>query len=238
MRLAQFISTAGYCSRRQASRLIDDNQVLVNGETAGHLTFVSASDNIVVEGNLLTAPSHFQYYIYHKPVGIDCNLQTDDPDSLIHVLQQLSVERLYPVGRLDKDSCGLLLLTNDGALTNQLLSPEFKQPKYYQVSVTPSFYNRQQGNSTLTADFMTQMNQPMTIKGKQTQPCDIALIDDLSFEISLIQGLNRQIRRMCANQGFTVTHLKRVSFAGVLLGGLEEGESRELVGGEVDLLKR
>jgi len=191
LRLAQFISTAGYCSRRQASRLIDDNQVLVNGETAGHLTFVSASDDIVVEGNLLTAPS---------------------------------------------DSCGLLLLTNDGALTNQLLSPEFKQPKCYQVTVTPSFHNLQQGNSTLTADFITQMNQPITIKGKQTQPCDITLIDDLSFEISLTQGLNRQIRRMCATQGFTVTHLKRVSFAGVLLGDLEEGESRELVDGEVGIL--
>ena len=126
-----------------------------------------------------------------------------------------------------------MLLTNDGALTHQLLSPEFKQSKCYQVTVTPSFYNVQQGNGTLTGAFITKMNEPITIKGKQTQPCEISLINDLSFEISLTQGLNRQIRRMCANQGFTVTHLKRVSFAGVLLGDLEEGESRELVGDEV-----
>lgn len=225
---------AGHCSRRQASRLIDDNQVIVNDQPAGHLTFVCAKDSVVVQGKLLSQPSTFQYFIYHKPVGIDCNLQPQDPDSLIHVLAQLSDERLFPVGRLDKDSCGLLLLTNDGTLTNQLLSPEFKQPKCYQVTVTPSFSNLEKGNVTLTADFISQMNKPITIKGKRTGPCDITLIDDLSFEISLTQGLNRQIRRMCGNQGFTVTHLKRVSFAGVMLGDFKEGECRELDRHEVD----
>jgi len=228
---------AGYCSRRQASRLIDDEKVSVNGELAGHLTFVSSNDQIVVEGKLLAVSSNLQYIIYHKPVGIDCNLQADDPDSLLHVISQLTTQRLFPVGRLDKDSCGLLLLTNDGALTNQLLSPEFKQPKCYQVTVSPSFYNRQQGNSKLTEDFIAQMNKPITIKGKQTLPCDITLIDDLSFEISLTQGLNRQIRRMCSHLGFTVTHLKRISFSGVMLGDLKESESRALISEEVDKLK-
>lgn len=228
MRLAQFISMAGYCSRRQASRLIDDNKVIVNGKLAGQLTFVSAIDHVMINAIVLTLAPTFVCYRYHKPIGIDCNLDINDADSLIHHLPKQETIRLFPIGRLDKDSCGLLLLTNDGPLANRLLSPAFKQPKRYEVIVVPSFENTQQGVTSLDDQFIEGMNTPMVIKGHHTQPCEIDITGALSYTITMTQGLNRQIRRMSANQGFKVVHLKRVNFACISLLGLAVGESERL----------
>lgn len=232
MRLAKMIGAAGYCSRRQASRLIEEGRVQVNDNVAQHLTFVECDDRIRIDGVLIDAVSEKHYFIYHKPVGIDCNLNVDDPDSLLHVMPQ-SFPRLFPIGRLDKDSCGLLILTNDGELANRLLQPEFKQPKCYEVCVQPNFNNRSRNKVTLCQDFQSQMNRPISIKGKLTTACKITLLNDLSFTITLTQGLNRQIRKMCSNLGFKVTHLKRLSMSNIVLGNLRAGEWRTVTDNEL-----
>lgn len=231
MRLARYIAQCGVCSRRNASRLIESQRVIVNGEVADHLTFIRGGEQVLLDGERIDVSRH-AYYLYHKPVGIDCNLDVMDPASLIHHLP-IADGRLFPVGRLDKDSCGLLLLTNNGELTNQLLAPEFKKPKCYVVSVKVSYENQQRGRLRLDESFIKGMNQPIIIKGRETLPCEIVLLSDLCFEITLTQGLNRQIRRMCANQGFNVIALKRISFAGLQLGELTQGQYRELTLEEV-----
>ncbi|MCG7531706.1 pseudouridine synthase [Psychrobium sp. MM17-31] len=228
MRLAQYIAKCGACSRRNASRLIDEGRVVVDGMKAGHLSFIRGGEMVLVDGELIKEVDKV-YYLYNKPVGIDCNLDVNDPASLIHHLPPQE-QRLFPVGRLDKDSCGLLLLTNDGELANKLLSPAFKKSKRYMVTVEVSHANKEMGRLVLGHDFIDGMNQPLNIKGKWTTPCEIKLLDTLLFEITLTQGLNRQIRRMCANQGFKVVHLQRTHFAGLDLGDLAQGEYRQLDG--------
>lgn len=232
MRLAKMIGAAGYCSRRQASRLIDAGRVEVNDSIAQHLTFVAPSDKIRIDGKEIRVFSEKHYVVYHKPVGIDCNLNVEDPNSLCHVIPT-SLPRVFPIGRLDKDSSGLLLLTNDGELTNRLLHPAFKQEKCYEVIVKPSFHNRSTNNLTFNTSFVSKMNQPLMIKGKQTAACEIELLDELSFNITLTQGLNRQIRRMCSNLGFYVTHLKRISLANITLSELAVGDFRSLSTDEI-----
>jgi len=236
MRLAKMIGGAGHCSRRQASRLIADGRVSVNGDIAHHLTFVDHEDKISIDGEVINVFNEKYYVVYHKPVGIDCNLNVSDPDSLLHLIPQ-SFPRLFPIGRLDKDSCGLLLLTNDGELANRLLQPQFKQTKCYEVCVEPSFSNRTNNNIALSDDFESQMNQPIMIRGKLTTVCEITLIDDLRFTITLTQGLNRQIRKMCSHLGFNVTHLKRLSMANIALGSLLSGEWRVVSHNELRNLK-
>lgn len=237
MRLAKMIGGAGYCSRRQASRLIEEGRVSVNDETAQHLTFVGYDDKICIDGEAIDICNEKYYVAYHKPVGIDCNLTIGDPDSLLHVMPQ-SLPRLFPIGRLDKDSCGLLLLTNDGELANKLLHPEFKQPKCYDVCVEPSFSNRINNSVELSDDFQLQMNQPIVIKGKLTTACEITLTDELRFTITLTQGLNRQIRKMCSHLGFNVTHLRRLSMANIVLGSLGAGEWRTVSDDELRELNK
>ncbi|MGB1298580.1 MAG: pseudouridine synthase [Psychrobium sp.] len=226
MRLAQYIAKCGVCSRRNASRLIDEGRVMVDGMEAGHLSFIHGGEDVLVNGELISEVDA-AYYLYNKPVGIDCNLDVNDPASLIHYLPSQE-QRLFPVGRLDKDSCGLLLLTNHGEVANHLLSPEFKKPKHYLVTVEVSHANKQLGRVALNQGFIDGMNLPLNIKGKWTTLCEINIVDKLQFEITLTQGLNRQIRRMCANQGFKVVHLQRTHFAGLALDDLAQGEYRKL----------
>lgn len=229
MRLAQYIAHTGHCSRRQASRVIEQARVTVNGLLAGHLHFVDDNDEVAVDGELVTMISGHRYFLYHKPVGVDCNLNGDDPNSLIHFMPTDEGMRLFPVGRLDKDSSGLLVLTNDGHLANRWLSPKYKHAKEYEVSVIPSFWRQQRQDITLNDVFINGMNTPMLIKGKATTKCEVIVTDKLSFTISMTQGLNRQIRRMCANQGYKVTNLKRVAFAGFRLGELAIGTYKEVI---------
>lgn len=234
MRLAQFIAQSGHSSRRQASRLIEQQRVRVNGVLATHLSFVDVEDHVMVDEQPLEIAQSNRYFLFHKPVGVDCNLNIDDKDSLIHLLPLSDTLRLFPVGRLDKDSCGLLILTNDGHLTHRWLSPQFKQPKCYEVCVLPTYWRQQQGAVLLDDKFITGMNTPMLIKGKATQQSELTISGYLTFTIVMMQGLNRQIRRMCAKQGYQVTHLKRVGFAGFRLGDLAVGAYKELTTSEID----
>ena len=212
-RLAKYIGHAGVCSRRQASRLIDLGEVTVNGRPANHIDHVDELDEIIVQGVKLEGPAKKVLYAYHKPIGLDCKLKPEDPSSLIHHLPK--GERVYPIGRLDKDSRGLLLLTNNGELCHQLIHPDHHQEKEYLVEVDKS----------LDADFCTKMAAGVPVDGQFTLPCEVSLVDETRFKIILKQGLNRQIRKMAKHCGYKVIDLYRVRIANYVLNPNEVSEN-------------
>lgn len=232
MRLAKYIARSGYCSRRNASRLIEAGRVQVNGEVADHITFVKAGDLVMIENQMIKPLQQRLFVAYHKPVGVDCNFNENDPTSLVHHIKGLT--RLFAVGRLDKDSSGLLILTNDGECCHRLLSPEFKQPKTYRVRVRASFEREQVNKQDLDDDFVTALSAGVLVDGQLTLPCDVKLLSDEMFEITLVQGLNRQIRKMAKSQGFQVVTLERTHFANICLADLQVGQQRLLTSAEVE----
>ncbi|MGI2171383.1 23S rRNA pseudouridine(2604) synthase RluF [Shewanella sp. MF05960] len=227
VRISHYLALCGVASRRQASRLIDSGRVTINQQLATHTERVDSLQNldICVDGVAVLAPQDKQYWLYHKPIGIDCRLLISDPSSLIHLLPQ--TPRLYPAGRLDKDSRGLLLLTNDGELTQALMHPDFYHTKTYVVQV----------DKPLTPAFLTQMAQGVTYQGAQTRPCCIRSLSGFdegdTFEIVLTQGLNRQIRRMCQALGYKVIDLLRTKLMDVELGCLPENTMRPVSAAEL-----
>jgi 16S rRNA pseudouridine516 synthase len=216
IRLAKYLADHGLCSRRAASRLIDEGRVLVNQRPANHIDHVDEDDSIQVDGQPFRAVAEKHYLLYHKPVGIDCNLNPEKADSLYHLLQQFPM-RLFPVGRLDKDSCGLVLLTNDGELTQRLLHPDFYHEKTYQVTVDKALTEQ-----TL-AQLASGVSWTVGPHTYQSRPCQITQLSSNRFEIVLTQGLNRQIRYMCRSVGLKVVQLKRIQLAQFKLGELPEG---------------
>ena len=234
MRLAKFLSQAGICSRRQAGRLIDDGLVSVNGEVAGQLTFVDGDEQIIADGQIANIAVRFDYWLYNKPVGVNCVLNKDDPSSIINHLKLPN--RLFPVGRLDKDSHGLLLLTNHGELCHRLLSPAYQHQKCYRVKVEPH-YDVADLVCDNSQDAVKAMSNGVNIKGQTTKPCVINMLGTNHFEITLTQGLNRQIRRMALTQGYKVIDLQRIGIANLLLEDLAIGQSRRLTDLELNQLK-
>ncbi|NRA55544.1 MAG: pseudouridine synthase [Gammaproteobacteria bacterium] len=230
MRLAQFISRSGFCSRRAASRLIDSGVVTVAGKLAGHLSFVDGTEEVAIAGTVVTLAKQARYVIYNKPVGIDCNCNEDDPDSIIN--QLTFSPRLFPVGRLDKDSHGLLLLTNDGDLCHRLLAPQFNHPKTYLVTVEPYY-----GMGNINDEFVLKMSQPITLKQATTKACTVELVGLNQFKITLTQGLNRQIRKMAQVCGYRVVDLQRLTLVNLELGTLALGQWRDLSSAELADLK-
>jgi pseudouridine synthase len=216
IRLAKYLADHGLCSRRAASRLIDEGRVLVNQRPANHIDHVDEDDSIQVDGQPFRAATEKHYLLYHKPVGIDCNLNPEKADSLYHLLQQFPV-RLYPVGRLDKDSCGLVLLTNDGELTQRLLHPDFYHEKTYQVTVDKAL------TTQALAQLASGVSWTVGPHTYQSRPCQLTQLSSNRFEIVLTQGLNRQIRYMCRSVGLKVVQLKRIQLAQFKLGELPEG---------------
>lgn len=216
IRLAKYLADHGLCSRRAASRLIDEGRVLVNQRPANHIDHVDAEDDIQVDGTPFDACTEKHYLLYHKPVGIDCNLNPDKVDSLYHLLQQFPM-RLFPVGRLDKDSCGLVLLTNDGELAQRLLHPDFYHEKTYQVTV----------DKPLTPQALAQLASGVSWTvgphSYQSRTCQVTPLGSDRFEIVLTQGLNRQIRYMCRAVGLKVLQLRRTQLAQFSLADLPEG---------------
>ncbi|RZF81929.1 pseudouridine synthase [Pseudoalteromonas sp. CO325X] len=205
IRVAKFLSHAGVCSRRQASRLITAERVRVNGALAQHITHVSSHDHITVDGEEVLGLAPKRYFAYHKPVGIDCKLQPHNPHSLIHHLP--AGPRVYPVGRLDKDSRGLLILTNDGALCQRLSHPDFAHQKEYWVEV----------DKPLNPEFFVHMRSGITLGEHTTRPCVCEPLSTTRFKIILTQGLNRQIRKMAKHCGYRVTDLMRVRIGDYVL---------------------
>ncbi len=220
-RLAKWIAQSGYCSRRAAERLISQGLVSCNGMPAGHADVVSAADIICIDGIALPPPAPLQYLLYHKPVGVDCNCRPQDPASLYQLLKTLP-QRLFAVGRLDKDSSGLLLLTNDGELSQRLMHPAFFHEKDYLV----------QTDQPLSAAFITKMASGVSWQlGDtiyQSRPCSVTLLAATQFRITLTQGLHRQIRYMCKSLGYRVIALQRVRLHNLLLAELPVGALREL----------
>ena len=227
IRLSHYLAECGVASRRQSARLIDTGRVCINGQLAKHTDRVKLTEVVIilVDGKPILAMQDKQYWLYHKPVGIDCRLLTDDPCSLLHVLPESL--RLYPAGRLDKDSRGLLLLTNDGQLTQRLMHPDFYHSKTYVVQV----------NKPINESFLLLMAQGVHYGDVKTRPCVIrplsAAEDEDKFEIVLTQGLNRQIRRMCQALGYKVIDLLRTQLMDVCLGDLAEKTMRPVTAAEL-----
>ena len=225
IRLAKYLAHAGVCSRKQASRLIDDGIVSVNARPANHIDHVDDNDDIRVNGKCIQGKATLVYYAYHKPVGIDCKLNQHDPSSLIHHLP--TATRVYPIGRLDKDSRGLLILTNDGEFCNQLIHPDFHQPKRYLVTV----------DKPLDDDFCQKMAQGVPVNKQITLPCTVAKIAHCQFSIILKQGLNRQIRKMAHYCGYKVIDLYREQISELNLATLNLPENSYLEIKKSDILK-
>jgi len=235
LRLAKYLAMTGLCSRRAATRYIRDERIGIDGRLANHIDTVSlietsdgleCVEEVSFNGKKLRPVEPKQYWILNKAIGTDCRLLADDPNSLIHLLPP--GVRLYPVGRLDKDSCGLLLLTNDGELTQKLMHPDFGHSKTYRVRVERRYCN----------DFLIQMAQGVNYKDITTLPCSMARLSQDEFEIVLSQGLNRQIRRMSLACGYKVIELQRIAIQGLALGNLNTGEMRPLTPTELTALKQ
>jgi 16S rRNA pseudouridine516 synthase len=225
IRLAKYIAHAGVCSRKQASRLIDAGVVMVNNRPANHIDHVDEQDSITVNGEVIRGAAALVYYAYHKPVGIDCKLNRHDPSSLIHQLPQAT--RVYPIGRLDKDSRGLLILTNDGELCNQLIHPNFHQPKRYIVTV----------DKPIDDGFCQTMAAGVPVDKQITLACDVEQLAEQQFSIVLKQGLNRQIRKMAHYCGYKVIDLYRAQFSDLVLKDLNLLEGQFIQINKSDILK-
>lgn len=221
MRLNKFISETGVCSRREADAWIEAGRVTVNGQRAVLGTQVSDGDAVCVDGRPVGAAKQHVYIALNKPVGVICTTERDVPGNIVDFVGHR--ERIFPIGRLDKDSEGLILLTNHGDIVNEILRSENDHEKEYLVSV----------DRPVTEIFLNGMASGVRILGTVTKPCRISRTGPSTFRIILTQGLNRQIRRMCSFFGYKVVRLKRVRVMNVELGALKTGEWRMLTAAEI-----
>ena len=231
MRLNKFISSTGLYSRRKADELIKDRRVSVNGETGIIGQDVNENDKVYVDGKPLEINENNVYIILNKPRGITCTTERHIEGNIIDFVNH--TERIFPVGRLDKDSEGLIILTNDGDIVNKILREGNDKKKEYIVTV----------NKSITSNFIRSMSEgvkiynPVKNEYTVTQKCDVSKINDRAFKIILSQGLNRQIRRMCTALEYKVINLKRVKIMDLTLEGLNTGEWRNLTSQEIENLK-
>ena len=215
VRLNKFITDSGYCSRREADTYIAQGRVTVNGVDATIGTSVNEDDLVEVDGERVGGkPKRHVYIALNKPVGITCTTDRADRSNIIDFVNYK--ERIFPVGRLDKDSEGLIILTNNGDIVNKILRAGNNNPKEYIVTV----------DKPITDNFVRQMSAGVRILGVKTKPCEVIKRNPNTFTIFLTQGLNRQIRRMCQALGYAVVSLKRVRVMNIALGTLEIGRWR------------
>ena len=198
IRLNKFLSDAGYCSRREADRLVEQGVVKVNGKTAVMGQKVTINDSIMVKGKNISREEEQILIALNKPVGIECTTDLNNPDNRVDFIN--FDKRIYPIGRLDKNSQGLILLTNDGSIVNNILKGSNYHEKEYVVTV----------DKPVTDDFIKKMSTGVRILDQVTRPCKVAKVKKHVFNIVLTQGLNRQIRRMCGVLGYNVQKLKRI----------------------------
>lgn len=216
MRINKFLSGAGIVSRRGADQWIADGRVKINGQLAELGSKVEASDQVVVDGKLVQQEEQLVYIALNKPVGITSTTERHIKGNVVDFINHPL--RIFHIGRLDKDSDGLLLLTNDGDIVNEILREEHGHDKEYIVTV----------DSPITASFISQMESGVKILDTVTKPCTVKKLGPKTFSIILTQGLNRQIRRMCAALGYHIHRLQRVRILNIELGDLPIGEWREL----------
>ncbi len=229
IRLNKYLASCGICSRREADRLIEQGRVQVNGETALMGQTVTAEDEIKVNKKLVQGRSKKVVLAYYKPIGVVCTEKDKYADKKVTDMIKYPVRVTY-AGRLDKDSEGLLLLTNDGDLINAMMRGANRHEKEYVVKV----------DKKITPDFLSDMEKGVHLKELEltTRPCEIREIGPYTFQIILTQGVNRQIRRMCETLGYQVKSLKRIRVMSIKADGLKPGEYRELNSSEMEQLYR
>lgn len=221
MRLNKYISETGVCSRRQADKWIEAGRVTCNGAVAALGTQVSDGDQVCIDGKPIGAKRKQLYIALNKPVGITCTTEAHIEDNIIDFIGH--TERIFPVGRLDKNSEGLILLTNDGDIVNEILRSENNHEKEYIVTV----------DRTITDLSLRMMADGVKIMGEITKPCRVSRVDEKTFRMILTQGINRQIRRMCSALGYRAQRLQRVRIINIDLDGLAAGQWRELTDAEI-----
>lgn len=226
MRIQKYISETGFCSRRHTKRLIIEGRVTVNGVVSDKNTMIAEHDEVLIDGRPIPRKEQSVYLALHKPVGITCTAAKEVEGNIIDFVNYPT--RIFPVGRLDKASEGLILMTNDGDIFNKILRSEHGHEKEYVVTV----------DKVITEQFVLKMESGVEILNTITKPCKVEKISDNVFKIILTQGLNRQIRRMCKALGYRVERLQRIRIMNIHLGNLEAGAWRELSQQELnELLK-
>ena len=227
VRINKFLGSAGYCSRREADRLVGEGRVFIDVNMADMGSRVMPGQKVYVDGKAVVPEEENILIAVNKPRGIVCT--TTDKQGANNIVDFLGCDkRIYPVGRLDKDSEGLLLMTNDGELMNNILTGKNEHEKEYIVEV----------DKNLSDDFERRMSEPMYLKelDKTTRPCRVIKTGKKTFRIILKQGLNRQIRRMCSNLGYKVVKLKRIRIMNIELNDLPAGATRKIEGSEYEKL--
>lgn len=217
MRINKYISETGYCSRREADKLVESGKVTINGVQAVLGSQAEEGDDVRVNGRPLQAKKETHVYIaLNKPVGITSTTEQHIKGNIVDFVGHS--ERIFPIGRLDKDSEGLILLTSDGDIVNKILRAEGKHEKEYIVTV----------DKPVTPSFLTGMSSGVKILGEMTLPCKVTRISERVFKIILTEGKNRQIRRMCSAFGYEVRRLQRIRIMNIHLGSLGKGKWRDL----------
>ncbi|MEZ4886458.1 MAG: 23S rRNA pseudouridine(2604) synthase RluF [Chitinophagales bacterium] len=214
--LNKYVSATGFCSRRQADKFIADGRVTLNGEVGTLGNRVFEGDIVQVDGETIRSKKRPLYIAFNKPVGIVCTTEYKEKDNIISYINH--PQRLFPIGRLDKPSEGLIFLTNDGDIVNKILRAGNRHEKEYMVTV----------KQAITPEFIQKMREGVPLEETVTQKCKVTKVTEFVFKITLTQGLNRQIRRMCQALGYNVSKLKRTRIMNVTLGSLKLGQWREL----------
>lgn len=226
VRVNKFLSESGYCSRREADKLIESGRVTINGKVPEMGTKVSMNDVVCVDGKRINErKSEFIYLAFNKPVGIECTTNTSVKNNIVDFINY--PERIFPIGRLDKDSEGLIFMTNDGDIVNKILRARNNHEKEYIVTV----------DQPITDSFITNMGNGVPILDTVTKKCRVEKISKTSFRIFLTQGLNRQIRRMCEYFNYHVVALKRIRIINIALD-VPTGTYRKITKAELDELHR
>lgn len=226
MRINKFISETGFCSRREADKLIERGLVTINGAKAELGSQAEPGDDVRIDGRRIGERKRHVYIALHKPVGITSTSEPHIEGNIVDFVGH--PERIFPIGRLDKDSEGLILLTNDGDIVNPILRSEGKHEKEYIVTV----------DKPVTSSFVQGMSQGVKVLGSMTLPCQVTRMSERVFRIILTEGRNRQIRRMCEAFGYRVRKLKRIRIMNIRLGDLQRGKWRDLTDRELEELFR
>lgn len=220
MRINKFISETGYCSRREADKLVDRGLVTINGVKAELGSQAEEGDDVQINGKPINEKRKHVYIALNKPIGITSTTEQHIQGNIVDFVGH--DERIFPIGRLDKDSEGLILMTNDGDIVNRILRAEGRHEKEYIVTV----------DRTVTPSFLRGMSTGVKILGEMTLPCTVTRMTDRVFRIILTEGKNRQIRRMCSAFGYEVRKLKRIRIMNIHLGEMATGSWRELTAAE------